>query len=122
MDSTKNAHHLSDSPVSESVEATNLALRSKAHDEALDFLAQYRNEVNDSLGFDQLYVKRLKRKLDFYIIPFMLVVYAFNFIDKILLNVCSFIKIIGTVDERQLTFFAVRQCHGAIAGLEASGK
>ena len=76
-----------DSALEDSAEATNAALQSKAHDEALDFLEQHRDAVNVALGFDKAYLRRLRRKLDFYIIPFMMVVYTFNFIDKILLNV-----------------------------------
>ncbi|KAI9659347.1 MAG: hypothetical protein M1821_001605 [Bathelium mastoideum] len=70
----------------ESVEAVAIALHSKAHDEALDFLERHRNEANVTLGFNQCYVRRLKRNLDFYVIPFMLVMYTLNFIDKTLLN------------------------------------
>lgn len=83
-----------------SAESANIAFQSKAHDEALDFLEQHRHEVDIALGFDQSYIRRLKRKLDFYIIPFLLVVYTFNFIDKVLLNV-SFDQT-SEVEEEQL--------------------
>ncbi|KAI9696882.1 MAG: hypothetical protein M1820_007957 [Bogoriella megaspora] len=84
--SEKRAVFIPNSSLEESDEATNIVLQSKAHDEALDFLKQHRDDFRVELGFDPDYIKRLKRKLDLYILPFMLVVYMFNFLDKILLN------------------------------------
>jgi hypothetical protein len=60
---------------------------SRARDEALDFLEKHRDESNVALGFDPVYVAKVKRKIDWRFIPFGFCAITFNIIDKVLLNV-----------------------------------
>ena len=57
----------------------------RARDDALGFLEQHELESNAALGFDVAYMRRLRRKIDFFVIP-LLLCYIMNFLDKILLN------------------------------------
>lgn len=59
----------------------------RARDDALDYLEKHKDDTNASLGLDPVYMRRLRRKIDFYVIPFLLLCYIMNFLDKILLNV-----------------------------------
>lgn len=59
----------------------------RARDDALDFLEHHKNVTNAELSHDPVYMRRVRRKIDFYVIPFLLFCYIMNFLDKILLNV-----------------------------------
>lgn len=59
----------------------------KKHDAALDFIAANKDGVNSELYLDPVYCKRLRRKVDFVVMPFLLLCYTMNLLDKTLLNV-----------------------------------
>ncbi|KAI9708034.1 MAG: hypothetical protein M1820_004238 [Bogoriella megaspora] len=78
--------HIANSPPPESPEFGTLNVSSKARDEALDFLEKYRDESSAALGFDKVYMARLRRKIDWRFLPFGFIAITFNIIDKVLLN------------------------------------
>ena len=56
-------------------------------DAALDFLETHQSAIDPNLYKDQAYVRRLRRKVDFAVIPFLMLCYVMNFLDKTLLGV-----------------------------------
>lgn len=113
----------SDHPVVNSHQAademTRDVLQSKAHDEALDFLEKHRNDVNARIGLDDTYMRKLRRKIDYHILPFMLLVYILNFIDKTILNVSL---ISHQFNQLSLIKCTVQQRHGPIQRSSSSGQ
>lgn len=59
----------------------------RTHDTALDFLKARPNAANPTLYLDQAYTRRLRRKVDFIVMPFLMLCYVFTFIDKVMLHV-----------------------------------
>ncbi|QIW99508.1 hypothetical protein AMS68_005026 [Peltaster fructicola] len=57
-----------------------------AQDDALTFIRAHRDEVDATLYADSAYAKRLRRKVDLLVMPFLLLCYSMNFLDKVLLN------------------------------------
>ena len=57
-------------------------------DEALDFLRQHGTEAH--FAEDVSRMRRLRRRIDIRVIPFLALSYLVNFLDKSLLNVCIF--------------------------------
>lgn len=56
-------------------------------DGALDFLQANQSSVDSSRHTDSAYARRLRRKVDFIVMPFLILCYTMNAIDKILINV-----------------------------------
>ena len=78
----------STSPTDESIRRDQLEVRftdSKA-DEALEYLKQHATEGH--FAHDANRMRRLRRRIDIQVIPFLTLAYLMNFLDKILLNVC----------------------------------
>jgi hypothetical protein len=82
----------STSPTVESPRADELdfqSTNSKA-DEALEYLKQHAGDGH--FAHDATRMRRLLRKIDFRVIPFLTLAYLMNFLDKILLNVCTVVR------------------------------
>lgn len=61
----------------------------RTHDTALDFLRSTReNGINAELHGDAAYARRLRRKVDRLVMPFLWFVYGVTFLDKVMLNEC----------------------------------
>lgn len=90
---------------------TEITVNAKARDEALDFLEKFKDEAGVALSHDATCTYKLRRKVDIYVISFMMAIYALNFLDKVLLNVrhtrLQFLK-------SKLTSRAVFECHGPV--------
>jgi len=56
-------------------------------DTALVYLQAKENGVDSTLHKDAAYCRRLRRKVDFRVIPFLMLCYMMNYLDKVLLNV-----------------------------------
>ena len=58
--------------------------------DAIDDALMFLQETGTELGFadDPVRMRRLIRKIDFLVIPFLIMAYLMNYLDKILLNVC----------------------------------
>ena len=59
----------------------------RTHDAALDFLRAREGAATTTLHNDAAYARRLRRKVDGFVMPFLFVVYAVTFLDKVILNV-----------------------------------
>lgn len=57
------------------------------HDDALDFLRQH--ETDGNFCHDKTRMLRLTWKVDLIVIPFLLLAYLMNYLDKVLLNVSA---------------------------------
>ena len=81
----------STSPKVESLRADQLDVQStdSKADEALEYLKQHAGDGH--FAHDTARMRRLLRKIDFRVIPFLTLAYLMNFLDKILLNVCTVI-------------------------------
>ncbi|KAL1296906.1 hypothetical protein AAFC00_004518 [Neodothiora populina] len=75
------------------------AINDRTKDDALDYLQQHKNEINAALSHDAVYMKRLRRKIDIYVISFLTFCYIMNFLDKILLN---YAKVMGLTKDAHL--------------------
>lgn len=84
--SEKEAREFS-SPTVESVQVDQLADRSTntKEDEALEYLKQHAAEGHFAHDVDRM--RRLRRRIDIRVIPFLTLAYLMNFVDKILINV-----------------------------------
>ena len=80
------------SPTVESLHADQLELQSTNSkvDEALEYLKQHAGDGH--FAHDATRMRRLLRKIDFRVIPFLTLAYLMNFLDKILLNVCTAVR------------------------------
>lgn len=56
-------------------------------DTALVFLQAQESTVDRTLHHDEAYCRRLRRKVDLLVIPFLMLCYLMNYLDKVLLNV-----------------------------------
>ena len=59
----------------------------RTHDTALDFIKARLEGANATLYTDPAYARRLRRKVDLLVMPFLMLCYVMNFLDKVLLNV-----------------------------------
>jgi hypothetical protein len=64
--------------------ATQTSLEKGSVDDAWSFLNKYRN---DNAETDIVDIKRLRRKVDWRIVPLMFGCYTMQFLDKVILNV-----------------------------------
>jgi hypothetical protein len=66
---------------------TDLGDISQTRDAALTFSEDHEGAANPALYHDRAYIRRLQRKVDLIVMPFFMVCYTMNFLDKVLLNV-----------------------------------
>jgi hypothetical protein len=59
----------------------------RTHDVALDFLRAKEVAIDATLYLDPAYARRLRRKADKLVMPFLFIVYGVTFLDKVVLNV-----------------------------------
>jgi len=69
--------------------STSPSTTSTAPDAALVYLQQHKREATLSLIHDEKYMRRLRRKVDYRVIPLLTCCYIMNFLDKVILNVMS---------------------------------
>lgn len=70
----------------EELDSPSPSLNEKTVDDALIFLRQHQ-DVETSYAQVPSYVRKLRRKVDLYVISFLTVCYTLNFLDKVLYNV-----------------------------------
>ena len=64
-----------------------VSTRYSEKDTALVYLQAKENNVDSTLHKDAAYCQRLRRKVDFRVIPLLSLCYMMNYLDKVLLNV-----------------------------------
>lgn len=62
---------------------------SRTRDAALDFIRAHGGSVDAKLYTNPAYAKHLRNKVDLLVMPFLLLCYSMNFLDKVLLNVST---------------------------------
>ena len=66
-------------------------------DGALDFLAQNKEAATVEVSRISGQTRRLRRKIDKRLIPFLCLCYTMNFLDKVLLNVQLLLLLVSTL-------------------------
>lgn len=79
--------------LSEQPSLSQLSDSDNRRDKALDFLAEHKNEASIELSKVTAFTRRLRRKIDWRVMPFFCLCYTMNFLDKVLLNVRFLIQV-----------------------------
>ncbi|KAK4501837.1 hypothetical protein PRZ48_007646 [Zasmidium cellare] len=69
----------------EVIDSASSVVNSKTADDALVFLQEHQ-DIETSAAQVPSYVRKLRRKVDFYVISFLTICYTLNFLDKVLYN------------------------------------